>query len=102
MTASLADLIAQKEALDREIVRTRNAAKIEAIVQVRKLMSEHGLSPSDLIAKASGKASGSVSKKVAAKYLDPISGATWTGRGLKPRWLVAATESGKSLQDFAL
>ncbi|MDM0065343.1 H-NS family nucleoid-associated regulatory protein [Variovorax sp. J31P207] len=29
------------------------------------------------------------------------SGNTWSGRGPRPRWLRAALESGRSLQDFA-
>jgi DNA-binding protein H-NS len=39
---------------------------------------------------------------VAPKYRDPETGATWAGRGLKPRWLTAAIKSGKSLESFAI
>lgn len=39
-------------------------------------------------------------KKGAVKYLDPMTGATWTGRGLRPAWLVAALGEGKALTDF--
>lgn len=35
-----------------------------------------------------------------AQYRDPASGQTWTGRGLKPKWLVAAIAAGKHLSDF--
>lgn len=38
----------------------------------------------------------------AAKYRDPETGQTWSGRGLKPRWLVAALDGGKTLADFAV
>ena len=42
-------------------------------------------------------------KPVAAKYADPEhSERTWSGRGRKPNWLVAALESGRSIEDFAL
>lgn len=37
--------------------------------------------------------------KVLPKYKDS-EGNTWTGRGLKPRWLQAAITSGKRLEDF--
>src|SRR3984893_12689293 len=41
--------------------------------------------------------------KVAPKYRTPENpGETWTGRGLKPRWLAAAIKSGKKLEDFAI
>ena len=39
---------------------------------------------------------------VAPKYRDPETGATWAGRGLKPRWLTAAIKSGKSLEAFSI
>lgn len=39
--------------------------------------------------------------KVAAKFKDDA-GNSWSGRGSQPRWLRAAIESGRSLQDFAV
>jgi len=40
-------------------------------------------------------------RKVLPKYRGP-SGETWAGRGAKPRWLVAAMEGGKKLDDFLI
>jgi DNA-binding protein H-NS len=40
-------------------------------------------------------------KKVAPKYRGP-DGETWTGRGLKPRWLTAAIETGSKIEDFLI
>jgi DNA-binding protein H-NS len=48
------------------------------------------------------KARGGPRGAVAAKYRDPETGATWAGRGLKPRWLTAAIKSGKSLEAFSI
>ena len=46
---------------------------------------------------------GTKRQAVAAKYRNPENHAeTWAGRGLKPRWLVAAMKGGKSLEDFAI
>jgi DNA-binding protein H-NS len=40
---------------------------------------------------------------VAPKYRNPDNPSeTWAGRGLKPRWLAAATKGGKKLEDFAI
>jgi DNA-binding protein H-NS len=39
--------------------------------------------------------------KVAPKYRGP-EGETWSGRGLKPRWLQAALQGGKTLDDFRI
>jgi DNA-binding protein H-NS len=40
-------------------------------------------------------------RKVAPKYRGP-GGETWSGRGLKPRWLVAEMKKGKKLESFAI
>jgi DNA-binding protein H-NS len=39
--------------------------------------------------------------KVAPKFRSP-DGETWAGRGAKPRWLVAAIQEEKKLEDFAI
>jgi DNA-binding protein H-NS len=40
---------------------------------------------------------------VAPKYRNPENPSeTWAGRGLRPRWLVAAMKGGKKLEDFAI
>lgn len=36
-----------------------------------------------------------------APYRDPITGETWSGRGLKPLWLRQQLDAGRSLSDFA-
>ena len=99
--ATIQELLAQRDALEKQIAEAQRNAKAEAIAKVRTLMSEYGLSAADLAGKSSApKAEGG--KKVAAKYRDPASGQTWSGRGLKPKWLQAALGQGKSLSDFAL
>ena len=40
-------------------------------------------------------------KKVPPKYRSS-SGATWAGRGAKPKWLVAAIKRGRKLEDFLI
>jgi DNA-binding protein H-NS len=40
-------------------------------------------------------------KKVPPKYRS-AKGETWAGRGVKPRWLVAAIKGGKKLDDFLI
>lgn len=46
-------------------------------------------------------ASASKGIKVAPKYKDG-EGNSWSGRGSQPRWLRAALEGGKTIQDFAV
>ena len=40
--------------------------------------------------------------RVPVKYRDPQTGSTWSGRGLKPRWLAEALAAGRSLEAFAV
>lgn len=41
-------------------------------------------------------------RKVAAKYRDPKSKATWAGRGATPRWMRQALKAGKKREDFLI
>ena len=101
--STLQELLDQKKALDQQIATMRLAERQEAISRVRALMAEHELTATDIQGNASvkGTRAGS-SKKVAAKFRDSQTGATWTGRGLKPRWLSEALSQGKNLADFAI
>ena len=100
--ASLQELLAQKEALDREIENTKKQARTEAVAKVRALMSEYGLTVADLSTKSTGKVGARTGGKVAVKYRDTSTGDTWSGRGLQPKWLKAALASGRSISEFAL
>ena len=53
-------------------------------------------------ANGGGDASKARRKKIAPKYLGPADGDTWTGRGMKPRWLTSAMKEGKKLEDFLI
>ncbi|HEY8709158.1 MAG TPA: H-NS histone family protein [Burkholderiaceae bacterium] len=100
--ATLHELIAQKEALEREIERTQQQGRLDAIAKVRSLMAEYGLSASDLSTKGSPKARAGKGNKVAAKYRNAATGEAWSGRGLQPKWLKAALAAGRKLPDFAV
>jgi DNA-binding protein H-NS len=99
---SIQELLAQKAALEKKIAEAQRTAKADAIAKVKALMAEYGLTAADLAGKAMPGPKSEPGKKVAAKYRDPTTGQTWTGRGLKPKWLQAALSGGKSLDDFAL
>ncbi len=86
--ATYKDLVAQREALEAQIESARKAELSGAVSKVQELVAEFGLTEKDIFggksARGSNKATGS---KVAAKYRDPSTGATWTGRGKPPRWI---------------
>jgi DNA-binding protein H-NS len=104
--ADLQELIRQKADLERQIAQLNSRGRQEAIDEIRKIMSEHGLTTDDVATPAKARKSGtkldgSERKAVAPKYKDG-QGNQWTGRGLKPRWLTAALAAGKKLEDFAV
>lgn len=101
--STLSELLAQKAALEQQILEAQREQRSQAIAQVRALMSEHGLTLADLGTRAAPgprKASSGSSGKVAAKYRNAATGDSWSGRGLKPNWLKAALAGGASLDDF--
>ena len=105
--ASLQELLEQQQEIERQIRDAQKSQRSDAIVQIRKLMTEHGLTSADLAgappARKGGQVAASASRRpVAPKYRHPMSGATWTGRGLKPKWLSEELANGKALADFAL
>lgn len=102
--SAIQDLLAQRAELDRKISEAQRAAKSDAIAKVKALMTENGLTAADLQFKADGarRSSAAAGRKVAPKYRNAATGDTWTGRGLKPKWLQAALAQGKTLQDFAV
>jgi DNA-binding protein H-NS len=101
--ATLSELLAQKAALDKQIIDAQREEKSSAIAQVKTLMAQYGLTLADLNTRAvaTPKKSGATGK-VAAKYRDPATGDSWSGRGLQPKWLKAAVANGRKLTDFAL
>lgn len=101
--ASLQELLAQKAALEKQIIETQRNERAEAIAKVKALMAEYGLTPADLSNRpAPAPRAGGSGRKVAPKYRDPATGETWTGRGLQPKWLKAALASGRKIEDFTL
>lgn len=113
--ATYKELISQKAALEKQaaelqekIEAARKAEHADVVARIKALMQEHGVSLAELGGGKTGARqpravkAGSTGRKVAAKYRNPATGDTWSGRGLKPNWLKAALASGKKIEDFAL
>ena len=105
--ATLAELLAQRGALEDKINEISKKERADAIAKIHALMQESGLSLSDLRGEVSKKGGAEktsrsgATKKVAAKYKDD-NGNSWSGRGLQPRWLKATVAAGKKPEDFAV
>ncbi|MFT4503175.1 H-NS family nucleoid-associated regulatory protein [Caballeronia sp. 15711] len=84
-----------------------------ALDQIQQIMLEHGLTTGDIEAKAKAKsdskstngvapkvrskAAGSAKGPKSSKYLHPKTGATWTGHGRPPAWIVNVKDRSKFL-----
>jgi len=88
LQAKIADLQAQA-------ARVKEEEKEQAIAMARTMISAYGITAKDLgLDKAPKVKTGpKPGNKVAAKYRDPQSGATWSGRGKTPRWINGADRS---------
>ncbi|MFT3848096.1 MAG: H-NS histone family protein [Propionivibrio sp.] len=100
--ASYKELVAQREALDKQIEETRQAESKAAIAQVRQLIAEWQLSAEDCGFKSVVVTGPKKAKPaVAAKYRGP-NGETWTGRGRAPKWLEALEAQGRTRAEFSI
>lgn len=80
------ELLKQKTFLDAEIEAARRAEMGAAIELARSLVDEFKITERDIFGNRRSAAS-SVRKTVAAKYRNPATGETWTGRGKAPKWI---------------
>lgn len=81
------DLLKKREELEKKIEVARQSEWTEAVGRARALVQEHGLIAADVFPPVRSARSGSASAKVAVKYKNPKTGATWTGRGKEPKWI---------------
>lgn len=79
----------------------RKSAASDVRAKLIALAKEEGF---DAVALLTGKAAvvEKIRRPAKAKYRDPASGASWTGRGLKPKWLAQALAAGKTLESFLI
>lgn len=100
--ATLAELIKQREELEHQIAAMQVEARSAAIAKVRELMAEQGLTVADIIGTNAKSPAGPKKRQaVAVKYRDKA-GNSWTGRGLKPKWLTAALAAGAQIEGFVV
>lgn len=96
-TLSIEELAAQQAAITDALNAKRVAEKAEAVVKAKAFVAKFGLTAADIFT-TTKRSSG---RKVAAKYSDG-KGNTWSGRGLKPKWLASALGTGATLESFLI
>lgn len=85
--SSYKDLLAQREALEAKIQEARKVEVAAAVAKVRELVADFGLTAEDVFQTPRARSSSAKGGTVPAKYRDPNTGATWTGRGKAPTWI---------------
>jgi len=105
--------------IQKEIARLKKQAQAlqarqrpPVIASIVKSMREYDISPEEIttaynkknpVRTATRTKSAPAAKRtVPAKYKDPQSGATWSGRGKAPRWIRDAETEGKSRDQFLI
>jgi DNA-binding protein H-NS len=91
---NLKELLAAKAALDAEIATARKGESAAALRRVQELVSEFGFTMQQVFPLVG---SGKVKNTGEAKFQDPATGKTWTGRGKPPAWIL-----GKNRDDFLI
>ena len=96
---SLKELKDLQSQVAKAIASFEDRKKKEALAELEEIARAKGFSLAELTGLA-------VTRKRApatAKYANPAdSSDTWSGRGRKPRWFVAALAAGKAPEDLAL
>ncbi|WP_029971930.1 H-NS family nucleoid-associated regulatory protein [Paraburkholderia graminis] len=90
-SVEIGQLRAQREALNRQLAEAKERETCLVLNEIVQKMSEYGISLSEL----TGSKPEAQSKELAARYRDPVSGLTWSGRGRAPAWI-----AGKDRNEF--
>ena len=90
----------------KKLIQARIKQEREALVRkldaIRAYESMFGKSPNGVPHANGGNGKKKRRAKPAPKYREPETGATWTGRGMQPRWMREAIQAGKTPDDFLI
>jgi len=95
---TLKELLELRTRVEKALVTAQERERAALRAKFESMANDAGFGLSDLIGSRSTKG-----KPVVAKYMNPDNPAeTWSGRGRKPKWLVAKLDKGKKQSDFAI
>lgn len=93
-----AELKAQITKLQAQADEARRQEVVNVIAEIRQKIAEFGLNAHDLgFAEAARRGRPPKKPPLPAKYQDPKSGNTWSGRGKPPKWI-----AGKNRERFLI
>ena len=74
-------------------------ARKKALSEAEAVLRQHGFTVEQIL----GKPAKATRAQVLPKYANPADPSeTWSGRGRKPRWVVAALDAGKTMDDLTI
>jgi len=95
--ATYKELKAQMEALAEKAEAARDS-EVQAIVDaIRTEVAAFGITEKDIFGTRRGRPAKQAAAPVQAKYRDPKTGATWSGRGRAPAWIKDAKNRNRFL-----
>ena len=100
--ASYQEILNQIETLKQQAEEARKQELASAIAEIKSIMVQFGITAADLGFGGRGGRGKGKGSAAAAKYRDPVSGKTWSGRGRRPAWVVAAEAEGKGVDSFRI
>lgn len=96
----LRELIAEAERMLK--VRQQEARK-EVIAQIHAMAEDVGITVTIRETESAKRGRANKGSKVPAKFRNPDNPTqTWSGRGVKPRWLQALLDEGRDIEEFRI
>lgn len=100
---SYENLIAFRAELEQEIQKRRSIEEARLVSEFREKAIALGLNPAEIASRLTGKKHAVVKPRLAGVYCNPNNPEqTWSGRGRKPLWVLAALGQGKSLGELMI
>jgi DNA-binding protein H-NS len=85
--ATCRELKAQIAELESQAAAARQAEFQAVLEDIRAKVAEYGITERDIFGSRRGRPAGHAGNPLPAKYRDPASGLTWSGRGRAPNWI---------------
>ncbi|MGU7843349.1 H-NS histone family protein [Burkholderia sp. AW33-5] len=95
--ATYKELKARAEALAEKAEAARLAEIQSTIDDIRAKVAEYGITEKDIFGGRRGNSAKQTKAPVEAKYRDPKTGTTWSGRGRAPAWIKDAKNRNRFL-----
>ena len=102
MSDELKDLIQKKLEIEARIAAHQARNKTAAIIHVKSLMDQTGITLQDLGASAKAPRKAKIAKEKPKAVYTNEAGQTWAGLGKRPNWLREKLAAGATLEQFRI